>query len=67
MDESIKNSVKIEFVDYNGDKHVFYNERLAKGNNQVEFLGNSFLKFLHSLGWNEFTVNDIIETILNEI
>ena len=62
MEDKIKNSIKIEFVDYNGDKHIFYNERSNENNNQVEFVATSIIKFLKSLGWSdELITEDVIE------
>lgn len=62
MEEKVKNSIKIEFVDYNGDKHIYYNERNSENNNQIEFVGASIAKFLKSLGWSsELTTEDFIE------
>jgi len=66
--EDNKNSIKIEFVDYNGDTHIFYNERLSKDNNQVEFVGVNLGRFLKSLGWSkELIIEDTIDYLSNEI
>ncbi len=62
MDEKSKNSIKIEFVDLNGDKHIFYNEEALHGE-QVKFVGSSVGKFLRSIGWP----NNIIEGAIEEI
>jgi len=64
-DEKIKNSIKIEFVDYNGDKHMFYNEEAPS--NQVEFVGKSLAKFFKSIGWSETVIDDALESLQFEL
>ncbi len=61
MGDDVKNSIKIEFTDYNGDNHIFYSERTTKVQNQVEFVGTSVVNFLKSLGWTDSTIEDVIE------
>lgn len=63
-DEKIKNSIKIEFVDFNGDKHIFYNEETPHGE-QVKFVGCSIGKFLKSIGWPDDIIKDVVEEIEN--
>jgi len=65
MENKIKNSIKIEFVDYNGDKHLFYNEQVPS-NKQLEFIGKGIANFLKSLGWTEYSIGEIIDSIERE-
>jgi len=61
IEERIKNSIKIEFIDYNGNKHVYYNEETPS--EQVKFVGFSMENFLKSIGWPEETVKEVLEYI----
>jgi len=65
MENKIKNSIKIEFVDYNGDKHLFYNEQVPS-NNQLEFVGKGIANFLKSLGWVEYSFGEVVNNIERE-
>ena len=49
VEERIKNSIRVEFIDHNGNKHIYYNEETP--DEQVKFVGFSLGKFLKSVGW----------------
>lgn len=66
MDEKIKNSIKIEFVDHSGDKHIFYNEKV-NNNDQLQFVGLSIARFLKSMGWSGEVIQDVMESIDYEL
>ena len=61
IEEKIKNSIKIEFMDFNGNKHVYYNEETP--NEQVKFVGFSMGNFLKSIGWPEDTIKDVLDYV----
>jgi len=65
MENKIKNSIRIEFIDHSGDKHCYYNEKI-NNNDQIQFIGVSIARFIKSLGWSEDIVSDIIDSIDNE-
>jgi hypothetical protein len=56
-----RSSLKIEFVDNGGDTHIFYNDEIQEDN--VEFIGRSFARFLKSLGWSEGNFEDAVDTV----
>lgn len=60
--EEKKSSLKIEFVDFSGNKHIFYNEQ-TPGNEQLEFIGGNLAKFLKSLGFTDENITDVIDAI----
>ena len=61
IEEKIKNSVRIELIDYNGNKHLFYNEETPS--EQVNFIGFSIGNFIKSLGWPEDTVKEVLKVV----
>jgi len=63
VEERIKNSIRVEFTDHNGNKHIYYNEETP--NEQVKFVGFSLGNFLKSVGWAEDTVKEVLKYIKN--
>ena len=61
IEEKIKNSIRIEFMDYNGNKHLYYNEETP--DEQVKFIGFSMGNFLKSVGWPEETVKEVLKVV----
>ena len=59
--EKMKSSIHIEFVDFDGNKHVYFNEE--NPNEQVKFIGFSLGNFLKSVGWPEETIKEVLEYI----
>jgi len=61
VEEKIKNSIKIEFMDYDGNRHIYYNEETP--NEQIKFVGFSIGNFLKSIGWPEDTVKEVLKVV----
>jgi len=61
VEERIKNSINIEFRDFNGNKHLYYNEETPS--EQINFIGFSIGNFIKSLGWPNDTVKEILKSI----